>query len=64
MESLSIVAIFSAIQIGTIFVVEKFFTFKFFTGLTLFILLLALVISIGSVVIYYIVPFKGGTKNE
>ena len=64
MESLSIIAIITLIQLGIIVVVEKFFMFMFFTNLTLFILLMALVISIGSVAIYYLVPFKGGAKNE
>ena len=64
MESLSLVAIFTVVQIGIIVVVEKYFAFEFFTGLAIFIVSLGLVISVCLVAIYYLVPFRGGINIE
>lgn len=64
MESLSVVAIFAAIQVALILVVEKYFTFGFFANLALLIGSLVVVLIITSGVIYCPLPFNGKADSE
>jgi prepilin signal peptidase PulO-like enzyme (type II secretory pathway) len=64
MESLTVVAIFTSIQIALIVIAEKYLTFGFFANIALFVFLLLVVVIVGSVAIYFIVPFKGQPKNR
>jgi antibiotic biosynthesis monooxygenase (ABM) superfamily enzyme len=64
MESLTVVAIFTGIQIALIVIAEKYLTFGFFVNLSLFVLSMLTVLIVGSVIIYYIVPLKNRAKNE
>jgi hypothetical protein len=64
MGSLTVVAIFTGIQIALIVIAEKYLTFGFFVNFSLFVLSLLAVLILGSVIIYFIVPLKNQAKNE
>ncbi|MES9854830.1 MAG: hypothetical protein ABW170_23725 [Candidatus Thiodiazotropha sp. L084R] len=64
METLTVVAIFTAIQIAVIMIADKYFKFGFFANIALIVLTFWVVLIIDSVVIYFLAPFKDQAKNE
>ncbi len=64
MESLFVVLIFAVVSIAVYVLAEKYLVFDFFTNLVLFICILLLVMLIGSLVVYYVIPFKKEVEGE
>ena len=64
MESLAVVVIFTVIQVTLIVVSDKYLIFDFYTNLALFICVLLSVMLIGSLVIYYSIPFNKEAESE